>query len=133
MRLVRYLIVLIVLLSTSAWAAPTQPELPGAWARAALHTLPRSERDLKVLITLRGGTGGGGAPALRQPGDRRGLNGLRAPPPLSALERPRRGTGRAGHPRPDQRGFQQRARAGRTVAAARMGARRGDLKVLAAP
>ncbi|BBJ98809.1 hypothetical protein Xcc3_01170 [Xanthomonas campestris pv. campestris] len=51
MRLVRYLIVLIVLLSTSAWAAPTQPELPGAWARAALHTLPRSERDLKVLIT----------------------------------------------------------------------------------
>ncbi|MEA9608852.1 hypothetical protein QY702_21110 [Xanthomonas campestris pv. plantaginis] len=51
MRLVRYLIVLIVLLSTSAWAAPTQPELPGAWARAALHTLPPSERDLKVLIT----------------------------------------------------------------------------------
>ncbi|AEL05062.1 putative secreted protein [Xanthomonas campestris pv. raphani 756C] len=38
MRLVRYLIVLIVLLSTSAWAAPTQPELPGAWVRAALHT-----------------------------------------------------------------------------------------------
>lgn len=42
MRLVRYLIVLIVLLFTSAWVAPTQPELPGAWARAALHTLPQA-------------------------------------------------------------------------------------------
>lgn len=62
MRLVRYLIVLIVLLSTSAWAAPTQPELPGAWARAALHTLPPSERDPKVLITLCAVAPGAAAP-----------------------------------------------------------------------
>lgn len=51
MRLVRYLFVLIVVLSTSAWAAPTQPELPGSWPRAALLTQPATaERDLRVAV-----------------------------------------------------------------------------------
>ncbi|MCE4312330.1 hypothetical protein [Xanthomonas hortorum] len=51
MRLVRYLFVLIVVLSTSAWTAPTQPELPGSWPRAALLTQPATaERDLRVTV-----------------------------------------------------------------------------------
>lgn len=51
MRLVRYLFVLIVLLSTSAWAAPTQAELPHAWTQAALLTQPAAaERDLRVVF-----------------------------------------------------------------------------------
>ncbi|MBB6335990.1 hypothetical protein FHR59_000200 [Xanthomonas arboricola] len=50
MRLVRYLFVLIVVLSTSAWAAPTQADLPIAWVQAALHTQPPTERDLRVGV-----------------------------------------------------------------------------------
>ncbi|WOB51255.1 hypothetical protein NYR97_07745 [Xanthomonas hydrangeae] len=51
MRLVQYLFVLIVVLSTSAWAAPTQAELPGSWTRAALLTHPAAvERDLRVVV-----------------------------------------------------------------------------------
>nr|WP_249452712.1 hypothetical protein [Xanthomonas arboricola]MDN0207835.1 hypothetical protein [Xanthomonas arboricola pv. corylina]MDN0212332.1 hypothetical protein [Xanthomonas arboricola pv. corylina] len=50
MRLVRYLFVLIVVLSTSAWAAPTQADLPIAWGQAALHTQPPTERDLRVGV-----------------------------------------------------------------------------------
>lgn len=52
MRLVRYLFVLIVVLSTSAWAAPTQADLPIAWVQAALHTQPPTERDLRVGVAL---------------------------------------------------------------------------------
>lgn len=36
MPLVRPLLLLFVVLSSSAWAAPTQAELPGSWAAAAL-------------------------------------------------------------------------------------------------
>lgn len=50
MRLVRYLFVLIVVLSTSAWAAPTQADLPVAWVQAALHVQPQTERDLRVSV-----------------------------------------------------------------------------------
>ncbi|OBR76246.1 hypothetical protein A7D01_13010 [Xanthomonas arboricola] len=50
MRLVRYLFVLIVVLSTSAWAAPTQADLPIAWVQAALHSQPPTERDLRVGV-----------------------------------------------------------------------------------
>lgn len=50
MRLVRYLFVLIVVLSTSAWAAPTQADLPIAWVQAALHTQLPTERDLRVGV-----------------------------------------------------------------------------------
>ncbi|CAE6689354.1 hypothetical protein [Xanthomonas arboricola] len=52
MRLVRYLFVLIVVLSTSAWAAPTQADLPSAWVQAALHTQSPTERDLRVGLAL---------------------------------------------------------------------------------
>ncbi|WP_238601121.1 hypothetical protein [Xanthomonas arboricola] len=52
MRLVRYLFVLIVVLSTSAWAAPTQADLPSAWVQAALHTQSPTERDLRVGVAL---------------------------------------------------------------------------------
>ncbi len=38
MRLIRVLVVLIVVLSTSAWVAPTQAELPASWTQAALLT-----------------------------------------------------------------------------------------------
>ncbi|MCC4616585.1 hypothetical protein LL972_11330 [Xanthomonas campestris pv. asclepiadis] len=51
MRLVRYLFVLIVVLSTSAWAASTQAELPGSWIQAALLTQPAAaERDVRVVV-----------------------------------------------------------------------------------
>ncbi|NIK03298.1 hypothetical protein [Xanthomonas cannabis] len=51
MRLVRYLILLIVVLSTTAWAAPTQSELPISWPQAALLTQPAAaERDLRIVM-----------------------------------------------------------------------------------
>ncbi|NYI17126.1 hypothetical protein FHR53_000854 [Xanthomonas arboricola] len=51
MRLVRYLILLIVVLSTTAWAAPTQSELPISWPQAALLAQPApAERDLRIVV-----------------------------------------------------------------------------------
>ncbi|UXA50860.1 hypothetical protein M0D46_07650 [Xanthomonas prunicola] len=50
MRLARSWFVLIVVLSTSAWGAPTQAELPISWPRAALPTEAVAERDMRVVV-----------------------------------------------------------------------------------
>lgn len=50
MRLFRYLFVLIVVLSTTAWAAPTQTELPITWTQAALSTQPVAERHVQAGV-----------------------------------------------------------------------------------
>lgn len=50
MRLVRYLLLLIVVLSTTAWAAPTQAELPGAWSHAALSLGALSAQHLQMRL-----------------------------------------------------------------------------------
>lgn len=50
MRLVRILIVLFVVLSSSAWAAPTQAELPSAWSHAALQLGALLEHDLQARL-----------------------------------------------------------------------------------
>ncbi|MCC8470512.1 hypothetical protein [Xanthomonas phaseoli] len=50
MRLVRSWFVLIVVLSTSAWGASTQAELPVSWPRAALPIQTLAERDMRVVV-----------------------------------------------------------------------------------
>ncbi|EKQ61917.1 hypothetical protein MOU_16970 [Xanthomonas citri pv. malvacearum str. GSPB1386] len=50
MRLVRSWFVLIVVLSTSAWGAPTQAELPISWSRAALPIPAVPERDMWAVV-----------------------------------------------------------------------------------
>ncbi|OQP84729.1 hypothetical protein IA54_017325 [Xanthomonas phaseoli pv. syngonii LMG 9055] len=50
MRLARSWFALIVVLSTSAWGASTQAELPVSWPRAALPTQVVAERDMRVVV-----------------------------------------------------------------------------------